>query len=469
MGDSNLLFESIFKRKLSDVGTREYLTQVTKDHPYFAPAQFFLLLETERNTIEYEQQAAKTSILFNNPYWLQFQLQETKEILAPIDIAPNEFPAPAHPEELVQAESVQHQERNEINTVIHPEPAAGDATSVDLALVNNDIHSVESDTEVPAIIAQGKAKASEDLDVPALSTGPVLELLPVAPDSQEIIPREENHPVPEIEKEKTEAAAAAEQETQETEQDDLDVPAISTDPVLELAPVTSASQEIIISTGQNIVEEATEEKSEAIPGDQPTLSLPPIETEAKTTGIEPLVSNVPEQQNKPGEPLITGHFNNETTPLINEPEAESEIPEQEIAPMNFRLNIDTSNVTEDRISFEPLHTSDYFASLGIKLSGEIKPSDKLGKQLKSFTEWLKTMKKIHGDQLPEQSGQTDQSIQQLAEQSNKDATVLTEAMAEVLLQQGKVAKAIEVYKKLSLLNPSKSTYFAAKIDQLKEH
>jgi len=38
----------------------------------------------------------------------------------------------------------------------------------------------------------------------------------------------------------------------------------------------------------------------------------------------------------------------------------------------------------------------------------------------------------------------------------------------VLVQQGRVGKAIEVLEKLSLLNPGKITYFAAKINQLKE-
>jgi hypothetical protein len=46
--------------------------------------------------------------------------------------------------------------------------------------------------------------------------------------------------------------------------------------------------------------------------------------------------------------------------------------------------------------------------------------------------------------------------------------VFTEAMAEVWIKQGNVSKAIEVYNKLCLQNPSKSTYFAAKIDHLKE-
>ena len=146
---------------------------------------------------------------------------------------------------------------------------------------------------------------------------------------------------------------------------------------------------------------------------------------------------------------------------------DNEGDEKEMAPMNIKLNFTQEmSTTQDTISFEPLHTSDYFASLGIKFDENGKPVDKLGRQLKSFTDWLKTMKKIHSEQLPSSSEQTDNIIQKLAEKSNTEGEVLTEAMAEVLFQQGKARKAIEVYKKLSLLDPSKSAYFAAKIGEI---
>lgn len=119
--------------------------------------------------------------------------------------------------------------------------------------------------------------------------------------------------------------------------------------------------------------------------------------------------------------------------------------------------------------FEPLHTTDYFASQGIKLSEEALTNDKLGKQLKSFTDWLKTMKKINGDKLPEITGPVDSAVLKMAENSNIESAVVTEAMAEVFIQQGKITKAIEIYQKLSLQNPSKSAYFAKKIDSLKKH
>ncbi len=139
-----------------------------------------------------------------------------------------------------------------------------------------------------------------------------------------------------------------------------------------------------------------------------------------------------------------------------------------LKPMHFDIDLKAiENNSENAISFEPLHTSDYFASQGIKLSETVAPSDKLGVQLKSFTQWLKTMKKIQFDISTPETAKTESNVQQLAEKSNAEEETLTETMAEILVQQGKSGKAIEVYQKLSLLNPAKNHYFAAKIDQLK--
>ena len=123
-------------------------------------------------------------------------------------------------------------------------------------------------------------------------------------------------------------------------------------------------------------------------------------------------------------------------------------------------------VVDDVIAFEPFHTVDYFASQGIKITEETIINDRLGVQMKSFTDWLKSMKKIN-TQLPAGDEQTDKKIQLIAEDSNAAAEVLTESMAEVLVKQGKSAKAIEIYQKLSLINPDKSAYFAAQISILK--
>ena len=142
---------------------------------------------------------------------------------------------------------------------------------------------------------------------------------------------------------------------------------------------------------------------------------------------------------------------------------EMEQQQDNITPISSPVIVNDSPDNNNDLLFEPLHTTDYFASQGIKLSEEALNSDKLGKQLKSFTEWLKTIKKVHGNKLPELNASGNRTIEELAEKSNLETEVITEAMAEVYIQQGKMAKANEIYKKLSLQNPSKSSYFADKI------
>jgi len=121
----------------------------------------------------------------------------------------------------------------------------------------------------------------------------------------------------------------------------------------------------------------------------------------------------------------------------------------------------------EELLFEPLFTTDYFASQGIKLSEEIKANDKLGNQLKTFTAWLKTMKSTNGNRLPETTV-IDKKVEQLAEKSNEEDEIITESMGEVYMQQGKYEQAEEIFKKLSLLYPNKSTYFANKFELLKD-
>ena len=119
------------------------------------------------------------------------------------------------------------------------------------------------------------------------------------------------------------------------------------------------------------------------------------------------------------------------------------------------------------IPLEPLYAVDYFASQGIRLREEDQ-QDQLGKKLKSFTEWLKSMKKVHPEKSKGQMDEkTEASIKSDAEQSNDKADVLTETMAEVFVKQGLTQKAVDVYEKLSLLDPVKSATFAAKISELK--
>ena len=123
----------------------------------------------------------------------------------------------------------------------------------------------------------------------------------------------------------------------------------------------------------------------------------------------------------------------------------------------------------EALVFEPYHTVDYFASQGIKNIIEEKPKDRLGQQLKSFTEWLKTIRQMPPQQIAAMSTDTgsEEKVVQLATHSLDEENIDTETMAGVWIKQGQPEKAIRIYEKLSLLNPSKSSYFAVLIEKLK--
>lgn len=146
--------------------------------------------------------------------------------------------------------------------------------------------------------------------------------------------------------------------------------------------------------------------------------------------------------------------------------------EQRTEEQNFNLSslkIEAIDPDKAQLTFEPYYTVDYFASQGVKFREEEKPKDKFGQHLKSFTDWLKVMKRLPVSEITKAVNFKDeQKVEQLAEHSLESREVFTEAMAEVWEKQGNKEKAIEIYSKLSLLDPPKSAYFAAKIEDLKK-
>ncbi len=166
--------------------------------------------------------------------------------------------------------------------------------------------------------------------------------------------------------------------------------------------------------------------------------------------------------------LETEHIIEETIELV-EP---TEVAESESSIFKFtlpELNKTVSADDELPLSFEPYHRVDYFASQGIKLEAEVLKDDKLSQKLKSFTDWLKVMKKLPElEKLNSMDTGSELKVITLAEHSISDREILTESMAEVWVKQGIYEKAIETYQKLSLLDPSKSAYFASKIENLKK-
>jgi len=233
---------------------------------------------------------------------------------------------------------------------------------------------------------------------------------------------------------------------------------IQNEPVPETVdqePVTS-NKELVTENTEPAQEQSTPVLNEPLPA---TSNQQPA-----TSNQEPVTENPEPVQNIP-------------VPIQNAPLPETSNKEQEISnqqPVTSNQQPVTSNqqpatdVPATAISFEPFHTVDYFASQGIKPAKDILPSDRFSHQLRSFTEWLKTMKKLPGGQIESltRPGQQEEVVQ-LAETSLKKTEVLTETMAEVLVKQGRTNEAIEILQKLSLLDKAKSAYFAARIQHLK--
>lgn len=464
------LFESVFKRKLTDDSTAGYLKNITKEHPYFSIAQFYLLSLSQKDINGYKAQAKKTSVLFNNNHWLNFQLLEAgynNQSPAVERTAAQEQPVFGNTYDKVLSEEQYHE------TITAPSPEENISAGVD---------------EQPAIEPiEEKApfnwqeitieKAVEEINIPVVE-----EAVPVIEQEQQ--PNEQTLVEQPVEEVNTAMVKQA-------------IPVIEEEPQPIEEPVIEPAEEVIVPVAEEInisvVEDtvtATEETPQPIeePVAEPTEEIIiPVTEEIKIPVVEDIVTAMEEKTPQPIEEPIAESAEEIIIPVEEEiivpvvedtvtiiEETTQPIEEPVIEPASASVEVKTEPVNEPLL-FEPLHTTDYFASVGIKLSEEERTSGSLGKQLKSFTEWLKSMKKVHAAQLAQTSNaaqveanNTENSIQNLAEKSNEGNDVITEAMADVLLQQGRQGKAIEILEKLSLLNPGKSAYFAAKINQIKE-
>jgi hypothetical protein len=154
-------------------------------------------------------------------------------------------------------------------------------------------------------------------------------------------------------------------------------------------------------------------------------------------------------------------------PSVTENEAIAEEIMEENSPVPSLPSFTPPAADIGELTFEPFHTVDYFASQGIKLSQEDISGDKFGRQVKSFTDWLKTMKRLPASEAVKGIDvKAEKKVENLADHSVQETEIVTESMAEVWIKQGNKQKAAELYRKLSLLNPSKNAYFAAKIQNL---
>lgn len=250
-------------------------------------------------------------------------------------------------------------------------------------------------------------------------------------------------------------------------------------PISDLVGTTSNTiQESISTVNENIIP-AVEEK----------ITEPVLKEEEKATKeiSEKELSQPIEQTQKIFEStaVITEElpqFNFESLKEKDETDFETHEDEIEVDDDDQLINPKISSLLQEQAAIlkkpaeenipittsEPYYTIDYFASQGIKLEDIKQAHDQFETKVKRFTDWLKQMKRISPQ--PTDLGtdtETEKIIEKIAATSNEAKEIVTEAMAEVLVKQGKLDKAVQLYIKLSFLKPDKSTYFAAKIEALK--
>ncbi|MBS1567415.1 MAG: hypothetical protein JST39_23735, partial [Bacteroidetes bacterium] len=415
-----------------------------------------------------------TTVYFNNPLWLQLLLSPMKEesrnwrpsLNVDTELLEHEetevmgfnIPATA-PEETnynVPAEEIVIQESSVTEEAISEQkPETGSAPQHSEPLVQEIMDRLRGN-----IHESDNPEASASMPPPLPSERAAQEAAPADPVISEVLDRlrEQIHQADIHEYPESETAAAI--ETVAT-----DMPAPSS-PVIEAEAIkTDYFSPVEAGTGQPVTESEQPAAETAKPAEAP-VEEEPVSHEPVFFVHAPVEPGLPE----PAAEVVV------TEPVIAEPTEPAEIAiegtqpqEDDLAPIpSLKVIIETPMAKNDML-FEPYHTIDYFASQGIRLDKlEPHPQDKLGRQLRSFTEWLKSMKKLPQASIEKALGENEESaVVAAATHSIEGKEVITEAMAEVFEKQGMRDRAIEIYRKLSLLNPSKSAYFADRINRLK--
>lgn len=241
----------------------------------------------------------------------------------------------------------------------------------------------------------------------------------------------------------------------------------------EARPLVLPVDSTRVSTEASASEEpnAAEAYVETEPLIETQPELPQAATKPGVTEVPAAPTTDPVQEKEELLPLLFKQASTEDEPdsLGEADAAPTEAEDDATLPPLPEFKFEPIDPAKAELSFTPYHTVDYFAAQGIKLGEEQNAGDRFGTQLKSFTSWLKQMKRLPGATAKGNISITEEkSIEQMAEQSLKGENADTEAMAQVWAKQGNTKKAIEIYKKLSLQIPAKSAYFAAKIDHLKK-
>ena len=482
------IVQHLFRVNSLEEVPRERLEELVSTYPSFGVGHYLLSrkLHTE-DAGHFSEETQKTNLYFSNPFWLHWLLQNGTEEQKPAYTRPAAtvanvvaeermveeeqswgMPAIAEEQEVtdepefggqpgVDEGSIVTEPVPEEGTAAAGEPVARDETAVETAVAGQYPTVREAGTgeeQGPA----GESFFQEKLGIEAeASATPSIEnsgVTAAVPTAAEALLQS------------LEEARGLRQALVQMNETREEAP-VHQDPItpVEMAPVEARFEEIPVeSRVEDVpVEARFEETSEEARSEDAQGGVVGIAESRAEEASLPEAALVTED--KGAEPPVsvsgTGHENSVGEHAVGHEIAGT--PEPSVTAVAHAVP-----EAEPIVEFEPYYTIDYFASVGIKLIQEDNPSDKLGKQLKSFTEWLKIMRKLpQKNQEIVPDGAVEHQIQAIAAHSIKGKEILTETMAEVLVKQGMREKAMDVYHKLSLLNPDKSAYFATKIEQLK--
>lgn len=473
------IIEILFGReKLEDV-TVNQLKDLVKEYPSFNIGHYLLSKKLQaENHEEFLPETKKTALYINNPFWLQWLLQQVNDEPIIYPHAGQQFVHPKGTGSYIYTEeqgdlSVKpaisvHREQSE---ELQPESAPIEQETI--------LSSVETANFQPT-----EQLAEETLEAPVFEQPePILEETPETSEFELAENLAEESLEPTLAEQPQQIVEETLQTTvfEQPENSSLE-PTVSEQPE-QIVEETLETTVFEFEQTENLVEESLEppvfEQPEQIV-DQPVepahfdQSNPEI-VQPQETDIHDLseqyVTTAEDSEDKKAmteEILPESIVSSETSPgAVNEQSSDQPafVSENRVIPP---VKIEVPKLEE--IAFDPYHTIDYFASQGIKFVQDENPSDKLGKQLKSFTDWLKIMKRLPQKAFEEITDETREAdVEIIAAHSIEEKDVVTEAMATVLAKQGKNEKAIETYQKLSLLDPGKSHYFATKIEELKIH
>ncbi len=417
--ENNILLQLTGKQTVADVPVDE-LIALTQQYPAFGAAQFLLAKKTQKDAHAGKDKYAQTAALhFANPYWFHFKLNE--EDLMEDAVTTSQPAAKEEPAEDIEEIIIQGLEET-----------LGQADATD---TKDDVTVTEEEhlAEQPAAEASVEEEAGE---TPTGTTAPGV-IAENATTEDEV--REQSAP------EGTIVETAGENVTEINE-------AVIEDDIAGGQADSQSGDDAIVTSlpeAEKDIDVATDEH----PGETGVASVQ-VSTEVPGAGPGDDEESSFEDADSENEALMPGLADSKISSVLQEQMEAFKKPVAADAPVP--------------IESEPYHTIDYFASQGIKLSAELQKQDHLAVKVKKFTDWLKQMKRINPT--PADLGideATEHKVQDSAASSNEAKEVVTETMAEVLAMQGMKEKAIQVYIKLSFLDPSKTAYFASKIEQLK--